>query len=54
MYLVAVIVLIERFGVAGCFNTTYIATAALNPSSLISTVIGFCNFFARAFTVMAP
>jgi hypothetical protein len=53
-YMIAMTVLIERFGVAGSFNTTYIATVALNPSSLVSTVIGICNIFAMIMTVSAP
>jgi hypothetical protein len=52
--LVGFIVLIERYGVSGSFNTSYLGTASLNPAMFASTVVGFCNVFARLVTVLAP
>lgn len=47
-------VLIARFGISAAFVTIYIVTSDYFPDAVTGTVFGFCNLFARIFTIFAP
>ncbi len=43
-----------KFGVASGFVIVYVSTVDLFPTLFCATALGFCNFFARLVTIMAP
>ncbi len=47
-------VIFLRVGTSGAFNLVYIANSDVFPTLFKGSAIGFCNFFARLFTIMAP
>lgn len=52
--LMPLFVTITKFGISGGFVTVYISTVGVFPTLFCATAIGFCNFFARALTIVAP
>ena len=52
--LIAVMILLTKFGVSGTFNIAYLANASLFPAIFRSTTFGICNIFARVITILAP
>lgn len=53
-YVFPVLVLIAKFGTSAGFNLAYVANAEVFPPLFQGTAMGMCNFFARAFTSLAP
>ena len=49
-----VFVIFLRIGSSGAFNVVYIANADVFPTLFKGSAVGFCNFFARLFTILAP
>lgn len=47
-------VILAKFGIAGAFVIVYIATVDIFPTLFCATALGFCNFFARVLTILAP
>jgi hypothetical protein len=43
-----------RVGIVCAFNLVYLANVDVFPTLFAATALGFCNFFARLFTVMSP
>jgi len=52
--LMAVFVLLSKFGVSFAFNNSYLGTPKLFPVALCGTAFGICNVFARFATVLSP
>lgn len=49
-----IFVILTKFGISGSFVVVYVATAETFPTLFATTAMGFCNFLARVFTIMAP
>ncbi len=49
-----VFVVITKFGISACFIIVYVATVDVFPTLFAATALGFCNFFARVLTIVAP
>ena len=47
-------VVLTKFGVAGAFVLIYVSTVEVFPTLFCATALGFCNFFARIITILAP
>lgn len=43
-----------RVGIVCAFNLVYLTNVDVFPTLFAATALGFCNFFARLFTVMSP
>ena len=52
--MVPLYVTIAKFGISSAYNMIYIASVALVPTILSSTVFGYCNVVARVLTIFAP
>ena len=50
---IAVFVLLAKFGVSFAFNISYLGTPKLFPVALTGTAFGLCNVFARFSTVLS-
>lgn len=50
---IPIMVLGTKFGISGSFNVVYLANS-LFPPIYSSTTFGFCNFFARIASMLAP
>ena len=48
------LVLFAKFGISSAFTLNYLCNVDLFPVLFVSTAYGFCNFFARFFTIFAP
>ena len=46
--------LIAKFGFSQAFVASYLSVVLLYPTVLASTAMGFCNFFARVASILAP
>jgi MFS transporter, OCT family, solute carrier family 22 (organic cation transporter), member 4/5 len=49
-----IFVVITKFGISACFIIVYVATVDVFPTLFSATALGFCNFFARVLTIVAP
>ena len=49
-----IFVMLAKFGISGAFNTNYVCTVDVFPTLFIASAMGFCNFFSRALTILAP
>lgn len=49
-----IFVVITKFGISACFIIVYVATVDVFPTLFAATALGFCNFFARVLTIVAP
>jgi hypothetical protein len=47
-------VIFAKFGIAGGFVIVYVSTVDVFPTLFCATALGFCNFFARFLTILAP
>ena len=47
-------ILIAKFGIASAFNIIYLAHDGLFPVMFAASSFGYCNFFARTFTIASP
>jgi hypothetical protein len=47
-------VVFAKFGIAGAFVIVYVSTVDVFPTLFCATALGFCNFFARVLTILAP
>ena len=47
-------ILIAKFGISSAFNIIYLAHGGLFPVMFAASSFGYCNFFARTFTVASP
>ena len=47
-------VLVAKFGVAAAFDIVYVSHADTFPILFSATALGFCNFFSRVFSALAP
>jgi len=47
-------VVLAKFGIASGFVILYVSTVDVFPTLFCATALGFCNFFARILTIMAP
>lgn len=52
--LLAVFVLITKFGISATFVMVFIVTPQLFPSNFGATMIGICNIFARSISIASP
>lgn len=52
--LMPIFVVITKFGISGGFVNVYISTVDVFPTLFCGTALGFCNFFARVLTIVAP
>lgn len=48
------LILIAKFGISANGNLVYVAHPDTFPPLFAATAFGFCQFFARIFTIMAP
>ena len=51
--MIAVFVLLSKFGISFAFNVSYLGTPKLFPVALTGTAFGICNVFARFSTVLS-
>ena len=51
---IAIVVLLAKFGLGGAFNIVFLATSKLYPAIFASTVFGICNIFARLLSILSP
>jgi len=49
-----IFVTLAKFGISSAFVIVYVATVDVFPTLFCATAIGFCNFFARVATILAP
>ncbi len=47
-------VILAKFGISGGFVIVYVSTVDVFPTLFCATALGFCNFFARLLTILAP
>ena len=47
-------VILAKFGIAGGFVIVYVSTVDVFPTLFCASALGFCNFFARLVTILAP
>lgn len=47
-------VVLAKFGISGGFVLCYASTVEVFPTLFCATALGFCNFFARVLTILAP
>ena len=47
-------ILVAKFGIASAFNIIYLAHGGLFPVMFAASSFGYCNFFARTFTIASP
>ena len=47
-------VILAKFGISGGFVIVYVSTVDVFPTLFCATALGFCNFFARVLTILAP
>ena len=52
--MIAIVVLLAKFGLGGAFNIVFLATSKLYPAIFASTVFGICNIFARLLSILSP
>ena len=52
--LMPIFVMLAKFGISGAFNVNYVCTVDVFPTLFMATALGFCNFFSRALTILAP
>lgn len=52
--LMPIFVVICKFGISGGFVLVYCSTVDVFPTLFCSTALGFCNFFARVLSILAP
>lgn len=52
--LMPIFVVITKFGITGGFVLVYCSTVNVFPTLFCSTALGFCNFFARVLSILAP
>lgn len=53
-YLIAIFVLLAKFGISFAFNLVYLIMPSLFPTELTTTAFGICNVFARFSTILSP
>ena len=53
-FMIPVLVMSCKFGIAAAFNVIYILTSQMFRPAVSATAFGTCNFFARVATVIAP
>lgn len=53
-YLIALYVLIAKFGITFAFSMVYLITPTLFPTEVTATVFGICNVVARFATILSP
>lgn len=49
-----IFVVLAKFGISGAFVLLYVSTTDVFPTLFCATALGFCNFFARILTILAP
>ena len=47
-------VILSKFGISGAFVLIYCSTVDVFPTLFCASALGFCNFFARIITILAP
>ena len=47
-------IIFAKFGISAGFVIVYVCTVDIFPTLFCATAIGFCNFFARIATILAP
>ena len=52
--LMPLFVIFAKFGISSGFVIVYVSTVDIFPTLFCATAIGFCNFFARIATILAP
>jgi hypothetical protein len=52
--MIALFVLLAKFGISCAFNLVYMQTPLLFPTHLTATAFGICNIFARSLSIPAP
>jgi hypothetical protein len=53
-FLISLFVLGSKFGISQAMNLAYQGNVLLFPVSIVGSVFGVCNIFARSFTIFAP
>ena len=51
---ISLYVFIGKLGIAGGFNTVFIANNTFFPVSIAATTIGICNVFCRTASIFSP
>jgi MFS family permease len=49
-----IFVTLAKFGISSGFVIVYVSTVDVFPTLFCATALGFCNFFARVATILAP
>jgi len=52
--LMPIFVTLAKFGISSGFVIVYVSTVDVFPTLFCATALGFCNFFARLATILAP
>ena len=52
--LMPIFVTLAKFGISSGFVIVYVSTVDVFPTLFCATALGFCNFFARVATILAP
>jgi hypothetical protein len=52
--LMPIFVTFAKFGISSGFVIVYVSTVDVFPTLFCATALGFCNFFARIATILAP
>ena len=53
-YLIALFVLLAKFGISFAFQLVYFIMPTLFPVEITATAFGICNIFARFSTILSP
>ena len=53
-YMFLVLILASKFGISCSFAIVYVAHISIFPTMFATSSFGFCNFFARLFTISSP